>query len=250
MATEARVFVSPSGLERTMVLRGGVFHYLTHVLRLKPGARVTVLDGEGRQAQAHIQSVRADEIELLAEEPTRATQVWPRIVLLCGILKGEKQDFVLQKATELGASRIVPVQCEHSVPKLLGERGANKRSRWTEIVRHAAQQCRRMDVPELDGVMAFSEALACAEGRRLLLFEGKAPPVRVKLPPTGQAASITLLVGPEGGFTKEEIAQAEAAGFAPVSLGPFVLRAETAVVAALSVVGYAWWEGASDDAGC
>jgi len=244
MATRARLFIPPHKLALRVVLDGAECHYLVHVLRLRPGSAVTLLDGEGRQAEAQVSAVREAQVELTVAQIAQAPTERPRLLLLCGLLKGDKQDFVMQKATELGTSRIVPVACERSVPQLASERAEQKRRRWVEIARHAAQQCRRPEVPQIALPLPFAQALAEAEGQKLLLYEGSAPPLGQVLESFGQSDSgsaqpvVSVLVGPEGGLSDSEVKAAQAAGFASVSLGPLILRAETAVVAALAVVGY------------
>ncbi len=250
MATRARLFVSPDKLKEKVVLTGADHHYLTCVLRLKPGAEVTLLDGQGRKAAAKVQAVRASDVELCADPPTDVTLVQPRLVLLVGLLKGDKHDFVLQKATELGVSRIIPVKCERSVPQISDERAEPKRRRWQEILKGAAQQCRRADVPEVSMVMPLALALREAEGQKLVFFEGSAPPIGQVLTSPGERPVVSILIGPEGGLAASEVSEAEAAGFARVSLGPLILRAETAVVAALAVVGYVLSQGADDAKSC
>lgn len=229
----------------SVVLRGAEHHYLSCVLRLRPGAEVTLLDGQGRQALGRVEAMHAHEMTLTVQPPTLATMVQPRLVLLAALLKGDKQDFVIQKATELGVRKIVPVQCDRSVPQLLGERSEPKRRRWQEIAKAAAQQCRRADVPEIAAVQTLDEALQSGEGQKLLFYEGSAPPLAQVLDPAAPQV-VSLLIGPEGGLTDAEVALAQAAAFSPVSLGPLVLRAETAVVAALAVVGYVLSQGADD----
>ncbi len=242
MATRARLFIPREKLGPHVVLDGAEHHYLVHVLRLRPGALVTLLDGQGLTAESQVAQVGEQTIELAVSQISPVESLRARLVLLQGLLKGDKQDFVIQKATELGVSRIVPVACERSVPQLAKERAEQKRRRWIEIARHAAQQCRRADVPEISLPMSFAEALADAQGQKLLLFEGSAPPLgQVLLPISADGAgglAVSMLIGPEGGLAPGEVAAAQAAGFAAVSLGPLILRAETAVVATLAVVGY------------
>ncbi len=250
MATRARLFVSPDKLNEKVVLTGADHHYLSCVLRLKPGAEVTLLDGQGRQAVAKVQAVGPSEVVLWAEPPMEVVLAQPRISLFVGLLKGDKHDFVVQKATELGASRIIPVRCERSVPQISDDRAEPRRRRWLEIARGAAQQCKRPDVPEVSLPVSLSQALREAEGQKLLFFEGSAPPLAQVLASTGDPPMVSMLIGPEGGLAASEVAEAEAAGFAPVSLGPLILRAETAVVAALAVVGYVLSQGADDAKSC
>ena len=249
-STAPRLFVAAERLQppEPVVLVGAEHHYLTRVLRLRVGDAVVLLDGQGRQCPAKVVKVDGERVALHCESATQATTSGPELVLLCGLLKGDKQDFVIQKATELGAHAVVPVSCQRSVPQLEKERADKRQQRWTRIALAAAQQCRRPDVPQVAGLTPFAEAIAPAEAAStlsLLLYEGLAPPLHTLLPPernleTPQAwAEVRLLIGPEGGFTDAEVAAAVAAGFAPISLGPRVLRAETAVVAALAVLQYA-----------
>src|SRR5262249_24407597 len=160
------------------------------------------------------------------------------LALLIGLLKGEKMDWVVQKATELGVARVVPVATTHGVVKLDAERAASRRERWTRIAEEAAKQCGRADLPEIAEVSAFAEAVAAARGWKLLLHEAeRGQPLRAALPASAPEV-VTVAVGPEGGFAPDEVAAARAAGFAVSGLGPRVLRAETAAIAALAVLGF------------
>ena len=256
--TAPRLFVAPARLQPPAPVRllGAEHHYLTRVLRLRVGDMVMLLNGEGRQCPAQIAHVDGEQVELHCPAALTATGTGPRLTLLCGLLKGDKQDFVIQKATELGAHAVVPVICQRSVPQLGQERAEKRHERWTRIAVHAAQQCRRPQVPKIAGPTPFAQALAGAEEDAgptlsLLLYEGLAAPLHTLLAPDrgfGAApAAVRLLIGPEGGFSDSEVAAAVAAGFVPCSLGPLVLRAETAVVAALAVLQYALASYASPD---
>ncbi|MFO0574159.1 MAG: 16S rRNA (uracil(1498)-N(3))-methyltransferase [Polyangia bacterium] len=268
--TAPRLFVAPEQLPAAgeLILEGPTQHYLGRVLRLGPGDRVVLLDGRGRICAATVTRFETAQVVLRLDAPDATPDATPergeqpplpgpRLVLLCGLLKGEKQDFVVQKATELGAAAIVPVACQRSVPQLGEERGEKRQQRWQRIALAAAQQCRRVDIPRVTAPASWSEAMTghaaappaqspspAGESLRLLLYEGAAPPLgavleRLPLPAAGAAPVIELLIGPEGGFTAAEVQSALAAGFVPVSLGPLTLRAETAAVVALGVVRYA-----------
>jgi 16S rRNA (uracil1498-N3)-methyltransferase len=150
-------------------------------------------------------------------------------------------DLVVQKACELGAARLVPVQAARSVVKLDGERGASRVERWRKIAREAARQCGRADVLDVADVADLEAALAGApEGARYVFHEGaRTSPLAAALPPAGtNVLDVTAAVGPEGGFTAHEVEAARAHGFVPVGLGPRVLRAETAALAVLAVLGW------------
>ncbi len=249
--TAPRLFVAPERLlpPAPVHLVGPEHHYLTRVLRLRVGDLVMLLDGQGRQCPAQIARVDGERVELHCLAATLASASGPRLTLLCGLLKGDKQDFVIQKATELGAHAVVPVTCQRSVPQLGQERAEKRHERWTRIAVHAAQQCRRAEVPHIAGPTPLLQALAAeateaAESTlSLLLYEGLAAPLHTLLSPQSTQlttpSAVRLLIGPEGGFSDPEVAAAVAAGFVPCSLGPLVLRAETAVVAALAVLQYA-----------
>lgn len=239
-----------------LTLSGAEHHYLSRVLRARPGDAVLLLDGQGRTARATVASIGAAELALVPDATTAspkspaataaATPSGPRLHLYVGLLKGDKLDLVVQKATELGAHRIVLVACARSVPRLDEERADRRQQRYARIAQAAAQQCRRLDVPEVLPALRLPEALAlpapdpdAGPRARLLLYEGAAPPLHTALPRTGPPpAAVELFVGPEGGFDPAEVAAALAAGFVPCSLGPRILRAETAALAALAVLAY------------
>ena len=232
-------------------LGGADHHYLTRVLRLGPGDHVLLLDGRGQVADAQITAISAQVVQLQPQriEAAPAAAPLPALHLLVGILKGERHDWVIEKATELGAARILSLTCARSIPSLSGDRGDRRQARWARVALAAAKQCRRSVVPQISPPLAFADALSsCAEGPRLLFSEGAAPPLRCVLPPPDalrpdRAAialpdpsppAVSLLIGPEGGLTDEEQAHAVQAGFRPCSLGPTILRAETAAIAALA----------------
>lgn len=254
-ATAPRLFIAPERFvpAAPLVLKGAPHHYLTRVLRLRTGDAVVLLDGRGRVGAARVARVEAERLELGWESTATQTAAGPNVVLLCGLLKGDKQDFVIQKATELGVQELVTVACQRSVPQLEKERAEKRQLRWLRIAQGAAQQCRRPDVPQLRGPLPLAVALAepvpaDPPALSLLLYEGPAPPLHAALSGPGCApplATVRLLIGPEGGFTDAEVAAATAAGFVPASLGPRILRAETAVVAALAVLQYTLDAGSS-----
>jgi len=248
---------TPLVVGQAVHIAGPDHHYLTRVLRLAVGDPLLLLDGQGRVAQACITGLGG---EVLSVEPQRIEQAsgagLPELWLLVGMLKGEKHDLVIQKATELGAAAIVSVACQRSIPALSGERADKRQLRWGRVAAAAAQQCRRPGVPRISPPLSLTVALAeLPAGPRFQLSEGVAPPLRTLLAPvsdgesSGQAqtlseasrmstspgsGAVALLVGPEGGLTDEEIELAGAAGFVPCSIGPHILRAETAAIAALA----------------
>ena len=227
-----------------VAVSGADYRYLARVLRLGPGAPVTLFDGRGREARARVEVVDAGrgELVLWAEAPeAQAAPAALDLTLLIALLKAEKMDLVVQKATELGAARIVPVRAARSVVRLDPARAAAKVTRWRTIAREAARQCGRSGVPAIAEPCDLAEALKVGPGDawRAIFFEGaRASSLRAALPDEPATAAV-LAVGPEGGFEDAEIDLARAAGFAVIGLGPRTLRAETDALAALAAVGYA-----------
>jgi 16S rRNA (uracil1498-N3)-methyltransferase len=214
-------------------------HYLSKVLRLRPGDPVEVFDGLGSSWPAGVAAgPAAGEAALLLGE-RRAGRSGPLDIWLAQALaKGDKLELVLQKATELGASRVLPFAAARSVVRLDEERGQGKAERWRRIAQEAARQCGRADVPQVDAPLRFPELLELASAdpeRRGLLLDPAEEAVRLSAAARG-AGRLLLVIGPEGGLSPEEVSAARSAGLVSVSLGPLVLRTETAGLAALSVL--------------
>lgn len=221
-----RLFVAPEKLvgER-LVLDADARKYLTKVLRLAAGDEVVIFDGRGTEIEARL--VNGGELSLGRRRAVALPAV--AITLLQAVAKGDRMDLVVQKTTELGVTRIVPVLAARSVAR--PERAA----RWQTIAREAARQSGRADVPEVAVPVPLETALATSAEVRFVLFEGeRARSLRRELP--GTAHSVALLVGPEGGFTPAEVESAEKHGFRPVGLGPRILRTETAAIVAVALV--------------
>jgi 16S rRNA (uracil1498-N3)-methyltransferase len=251
----ARLYLTPDELRRggRIVLGEDAHRYLCRVLRLDVGSRVDLFDGEGNEASAAIAFVgsRTVDLEILGPPAPRTALVpgnGPAFVLIMALVKGEKMDLIAQKATELGVTRLWPVLTSRSVPRSVAMREVARPARWLRIAREAARQCGRADVPEVGPLRELDGAIAALPpgGLRLVFFEqaegrvsltdalGSAPE-EVRAP----GGTVALLVGPEGGFSDEEINQVRAAGFTACGMGPRILRAETAAIAALSIAGFA-----------
>ena len=204
-------------------------HYLRDVLRLRDGDALEVFDGRGSSWRAEL---RGERLSLGEKQPQERRAL--DVVLVQAIARGEKMDLVVQKATELGASRVVPLLSERSNVKLEGARGKGKQERWQRIAQEAARQCGRSDVPRVDAPAQWADVFALLDDRRALLLSPEAD-VRLGAAAMG-AARLLLAVGPEGGFSPVEVESALQHGFAAAALGPLVLRTETAGLAALSVI--------------
>jgi 16S rRNA (uracil1498-N3)-methyltransferase len=212
-------------------LTDGARHYLRDVLRLAPGAAVEVFDGAGNAWDATV----LEGFDALGLGPRRAAPSGgPEIWLLLALAKGEKVDLVVQKATELGVARVLPFAAERAVVRLEPEKGAERARRWRKIAEEAARQCGRADVPEVLAPAPLEAGLAAIPpGFSTLVFHPGGMPLAEAPPsPAGHAA----VIGPEGGLTDAELAACERAGAQRASLGPRVLRAETAAIAAVALL--------------
>jgi 16S rRNA (uracil1498-N3)-methyltransferase len=239
--------------DRTVTLRGEEFHHLAQVLRLKPGDTVTLFDGKGQSYLGRIEALTQNEARVTIREKLKIGRESPlELVLGQGAAKADKMEFVIQKATELGVSRIIPLITSRTVVQLSGGGSARKIERWRRIALEAVKQCGRSRIPDVDEPQPFSEVLKSWEGfLKLTPWEGSEPrpptdegktarPLREVLRERGSQNKVILLIGPEGGFSFEEVDEARSAGFIPVSLGPRILRTETAAVTALSLLQYEW----------
>jgi 16S rRNA (uracil1498-N3)-methyltransferase len=222
-------------VERTLELPAPVAHQVARVLRLRPGATIALLDGSGMAYPVHLigsdggrVSGRVGAGEPVASEPTVA------ITLYVAPLKGDHFSYTLQKATEVGAAAFVPVITARTV---VGEASDSKLERWRRIVREAAEQSGRGRVPTVAAPVPFSIACAtAAAGRAFIPWESeRIRSLSATVRSLGPVAALGLFIGPEGGFAADEIAVAEAAGIAPVTLGRRILRAETAAVVATTL---------------
>lgn len=204
------------------------------VLRLQPGAVITLFNGQGGEWQATVLRMgRSDVVVRVTAHESTEREAARDVTLAIGMPANERMDWLVEKATELGVARIVPLHTQHGVLRLSGERAQKKQAHWQGIAQAACEQCGRNRVPPIDPVRDVAAFLREASGERavLSLAEGSVPARQA----FATDAALTVLVGPEGGLSTNEDAQARAAGFAPVSLGARVLRAETAAIAALTL---------------
>jgi 16S rRNA (uracil1498-N3)-methyltransferase len=220
-------------------LRGDDARHLTRVLRAQPGQLYEITDSQCAYL-AEISEARGDRVLFRVLEPVASPEPPVSITLLAALIKFDRFEWIIEKATELGVERILPVETARCEKGLLS--ASRKRAeRWMRIARESSQQSRRLRAPEILPAARFEAALAIPDGHRFILDEAAAPPLLRVLPsPAAPSTSIALLAGPEGGWTETEREEAAAAGWQPVSLGPYILRTETAVAAAIAIVGNAW----------
>jgi len=222
----------------TIRIDGEAHRYLARVLRVATGATVDVFDGRGHEATTSVERVGPRELILrVVERRTVERRPTPPVTLLQGLPRAERMDLVVQKAAELGAARLVPVRATRSAS---GQQA--RPERWDRIAREAARQSGRAELLEIAPLVSVEEAVAAeraalaAGGVGIVPWEDapEAPPLSSLVPPA--PASVAVLIGPEGGLTPEEVTAATAAGFRVATLGPRILRTETAAIAALAVI--------------
>jgi len=256
-----RVFVPPeswpeAAAGQRLPLPEEAAHHLRRVLRRRPGATVTLFDGAGRESRARLDSGEGGtpyaRLQWVREHDPPPS---PRIALWIAALKADKLEWVAQKATELGVDELRVVQTARSVPRPAAAAAERRQARLQRIVQEAARQCGRWWLPRLPVARPLAEALATAGGSgseglvgsglegpggalSVVLWEATTDAARLgrRLAASAAPATVTVLVGPEGGFAREEIEPLEDRGFVQASLGSLILRAETAALAAVTLV--------------
>lgn len=225
----------------TVDLPEAVAHHL-HVVRQQPGDALTLFNGAGGQVRARLVEIgkRRASATVEAHEAVEAELPYP-ITLVQGLPEGSKMDWIVEKAVELGVTGIVPLAAQRSVVRLSGERADKRLAHWQGVVVSAAEQCGRNRLAEVAPVQDFNRWIAepAADATRILL----SPRADASLAAWARATparATCLLVGPEGGFSAQEEEAALAAGALPLSMGPRVLRTETAGLAALAILAAAW----------
>jgi 16S rRNA (uracil1498-N3)-methyltransferase len=225
------------------VLRGPDARHLARVLRAEPGRQYEVSDGAILYL-AEVSDVGHDRVSFRLLEPVEISPPPLRLTVAAALVKFDRFEWLIEKVTELGAAAIVPVNAARS-EKGLFEAARKRIDRWQRIARESSQQSRRLRPPEIAAPEQLAGALATTAHPRYFLDEKPGPaPLITQLPRPEQrrcSDSVTLLAGPEGGWTDAERTAAAGAGWTPVSLGPLILRAETAAIAAVSLITHAWW---------
>lgn len=236
-----RFFVSPEDIARIsfglLALEGPIAHHIGDVLRLRVGDEIILLDNQGNEYQVRLERIERKLLVVRLRE-TRAINSEPQtyITLYQSLLKGEKWDYVLQKCTEVGVSGFVPVVSERCVARP----NEGREERYLRIIQEAAEQARRGLLPMLAGTMDFATACRHASANHDLCLIAWEDEVGATL---GQAlrhgpGSVALFIGPEGGYSAQEVTQAREFGIIPVTLGPRILRAETAGLVAAAITLY------------
>jgi 16S rRNA (uracil1498-N3)-methyltransferase len=238
-----RYFVEPHLFtEHEVTIVGDDVHHIVNVMRAKEGDEILVSDGAGQSARAKLVSLSGKEVIAAVQEMLTEERELPiRVTIGQGLPKGEKMEWILQKGTELGAYSFFPFSSERTIVKLDAKKEAKKLERWRKIVKEAAEQSHRAILPELLPPVSFREALQAGKDftRCAIAYEKEgSTTMHQVLEEMAADDTLLVLVGPEGGFSPEEVAQAEAKGFLTVSLGPRILRTETASQYVLACASY------------
>lgn len=226
------------------VITGREAHHMSRVLRMGRGDALVLLDGKGGRFLAEIQSVSRNAVKIQIKMSLGHAPPSLEITLCQAVIKSASMDYLIQKTSELGVARISPFFSSRSVVHLKGDRQEKKSNRWREIAHSAAKQCNRDIPPEIEPPESFDKQLVLssnAPGLKVILWEKEASrDLKDLLQNHEPSGSVTGMVGPEGGFTPEEVSSARHAGFIPVSMGSRILRAETAALVLVAIVQYEW----------
>ena len=234
---------TPDALE----LRGPEAHHARDVLRLKSGARVALFNGRGHEIMAEVTEMKRGHVALRKLHEARTAPLRCRFTLAQAIPKGKNMDLIVQKAVEIGAAEIVPLISERTVVNLDPDDAAQKQTKWQSIAIEAAKQCGQNWLPEIQSPQRprdfFQTASATADLQLIGSLQSDARHLKIVLADyekehAQRPHSVLICIGPEGDFTPAELAQARSHGCQPITLGPIILRVETAAIYCLSVLSY------------
>jgi len=241
----ARFYIAPAAwnIDR-LTLDPSESHHCLDVLRMKLGDRATVFDGRGHEATVEIASTAKGRVDLKVLHHSKSPELACEIILGQAIPKGKNMDLIIEKATELGAATIVPLLSERTVVRLDADEALDKKNKWQRVAIEAAKQCGRNWLPEVRKPIALKAFFDAGEKFDLMLIGSLQPNAQhIKAilrehPGDKTPRRVLVLVGPEGDFTPAEIALAKGAGCRPITLGPIILRTETAAMYCLSVLSH------------
>lgn len=218
------------------IVNPGEIHHLTRVLRLSPGDKIEIFNGEGEEITGVIESVSAIEVQVLVLERRSEKKTSAVITLACAVPKKAKFEWIIEKCTELGVDEIIPMRTARTEVIIKEDRMERKNSRYQTVAVNAAKQSARSTVPVVHPQRSFKEVIASfEEGSLRIIFAlaGDRKSIRDILPVASQFSRIVCLIGPEGDFTSKELEAAITAGFIPVTLGETTLKVDTAAIMAV-----------------
>jgi 16S rRNA (uracil1498-N3)-methyltransferase len=238
----ARFYVPQPRIEKGLLkVEGEEVKHIRKVLRLKEGDEITVFDGLGKEFEGTIVEERLSSVVIRVKSVSSSkTDSLLEVTLAQSLLKGEKMDYLIQKATELGVKEIIPFLSSRSVPLLEKSKNQKRHHRWERIAIEASKQCGRGVIPRIEFLQDYSEMLpkASPNALRLILWEREGIRLKEILERSKEKKRIFFVIGPEGGLSQGEVDEAEGAGFIAVTLGRRILRAETASLCLLSILQY------------
>jgi len=239
-----RFYVSQPHIEKDMLrIEGNEVKHIRRVLRLKAGDEIVVFDGSTKEYAGMIVEDRPSSVVIRIDSILSSGKESPlEITLAQSVLKGEKMDYLIQKATELGVKEIIPFFSSRSVPQLEKSKSLRRHHRWEKIAIEASKQCGRGVIPKIEVLQDYSEMLQNIPPNflRLILWEKEGTRVKEALAGSGEKIKIFFIVGPEGGLSQEEVNLSREKGFIPITLGKRILRSETASLSLLSILQYEW----------
>ena len=230
--------LQPLPLEQTIVLEAAASHYVGKVLRMQEKQEVILFNDLGEQVSAHITSVSKKVVSVFVSAPLAGPPTSPLHTHLGQVMsRGERMDYAIQKATELGVNEVTPLFSSRCEVKLDHQRQAKRVAHWQQIAISACEQSGRIDVPRIHNPQTLDYWFDNTQAEaKLVLHPHQTKPLASQTTPT----SCALLIGPEGGLTDQEVEQAQTHGYTGLSLGPRILRTETAPLAALTLLQYIW----------
>ncbi|MBS9777426.1 MAG: 16S rRNA (uracil(1498)-N(3))-methyltransferase [Gammaproteobacteria bacterium] len=239
-----RIYVASELNQKNIsLLDDASFHYLFRVLRCRDGEKITVFNGDGNDYIGTLQQHNKKSASIHVTSCTKNTKESPlHTILIQAISKGDRMDFAIQKAVELGVTEIYPVQTEFSAVKLNEERQHKKQQHWQSIIQSACEQSQRSIVPKLHPVQPLESVLnSCNADKKIVLHPYKTEESTPTL--SGQKTipkKVALVIGPEGGLSQAEVDNTHIKGFTSLQLGTRILRTETATISALTLIQYLW----------
>ncbi len=239
-----RFYIPNPQIEKDLVtIQGNEARHIRRVLRLRTGDEIVIFDGSGKEYKGMIVKEEPTSVVIKVGDHISSQKESPlEITLAQSLLKGEKMDYLIQKATELGVRRIIPFFSARSVPLLERSKKLERHRRWERIAIEASKQCGRGSIPEIEGPCDYSHLLSLTspESLRLILYERDGRRLKAVLNESRNQRKIFFIVGPEGGMSQEEIEKSKTIGFVPVFMGERIMRAETASLCLLSILQYEW----------